>query len=89
MPENDVTVEAQWIANSYTLTIDLNGGSPSSSPQGGTPDGVYAYGTVIELMNPDPVRTNYTFAGWIRLDTNENVTASFIMPASDLTLQAQ
>ena len=50
------TLYAKWIADTYTLTLNPNGGSvtPSSKAQ--------AYGSTYTL--PTPIWTGYTFNGW-------------------------
>ena len=60
MPGNDVTLEALYTQDDYTISCDLNGGSylpgqknPLSYSIGDTP---------ITLVNP--IRDGYTFAGW-------------------------
>lgn len=57
-----VTYEAQWTPNTYTLTLDPNGGTLNGST------GVYTkyveYGERISLSSIKPVRTGYTFQGW-------------------------
>ena len=47
---------AQWTANSYTLTLNANGGTVSSTTQS------YTYGNTISL--PTPTKTGHTFTGW-------------------------
>lgn len=47
---------AQWTPNSYTLTLDANGGTVSSTTQS------YTYGNTISL--PTPTKTGHTFNGW-------------------------
>ena len=57
-----MTYEAQWTPNTYTLTLDPNGGTLNGST------GVYTkyveYGERISLSSIKPVRTGYTFQGW-------------------------
>ena len=48
---------AQWIAKTYSITFDANGGSVSTASKTVTYDSTY--GTL-----PTPTRTGYTFAGW-------------------------
>ena len=54
--ESDITLTARWIANTYTITFDANGGTVSPATQSVT------YGSEYTL--PTPTRTGYTFAGW-------------------------
>ena len=54
---SDLSLTASWTANSYTLTLDVNGGSGvDSSTQ------TIAYDSAYLL--PTPTRTGYTFNGW-------------------------
>ena len=57
---NDTTVYAGWIENSYTVTINPNGGTWNSSTnsQSFTQD----YNTTKTISNP--TRPGYTFNGW-------------------------
>lgn len=54
------TLYAQWIANTYTVTFDVNGGDALDSSLA-TKNVLYAseFGTL-----PIPTRTGYTFDGW-------------------------
>ena len=52
-----VTLYAQWKANSYTVMLDLNGGTDSITSMEVEYDNLY--GTL-----PSPNKTGYTFAGW-------------------------
>ena len=53
----NITMYAGWVANTYTVTFNANGGSVSTASKAVT----YAstYGTL-----PTPTRTGYTFNGW-------------------------
>ena len=74
MPAENITIKAQWKANSYTITFDTDGGSEISPI---TQD----YGS--EITAPDnPSKTGYTFVGWDK----EIPTA---MPAENITIKAQ
>jgi uncharacterized repeat protein (TIGR02543 family) len=86
MPGANVTLTAQWSVNSYTLTVNLDGGSGGS---GGSTSGTYAFGATISLMTTSPSKSGYSFVGWKRLDTGGTVSAPFTMPATNVTLQAQ
>ena len=57
MPDSDQSFTAQWTANTYTVTLDANGGSVNPSSAEVTYDG--AYGTL-----PDPLWQGHTFTGW-------------------------
>ena len=56
IPE-DHTLYAQWSTNSYLVTFDANGGSPSIS------NATLEYGSVYGEL-PTPTRPGYTFIGW-------------------------
>ena len=74
MPAENITIKAQWKANSYTITFDTDGGSEISSI---TQD----YGS--EITAPaNPSKTGYTFVGWDK----EIPTA---MLAENITIKAQ
>jgi len=53
----DVTLHAQWTANSLTVTYDSQGGSAISS-------GITTTGGSISASPGTPTRTGYTFNGW-------------------------
>ena len=74
MPAKDVTVEAQWTINQYTITFVDTGDVAYESI---TLDYNAAVGTI-----KDPVKTGYTFNGW-----DAEVPAN--MPANDVILTAQ
>ena len=57
MPDSNQSFAAQWTANTYTVTLDANGGSVNPSSAEVTYDGTY--GTL-----PTPFRQGYTFTGW-------------------------
>jgi uncharacterized repeat protein (TIGR02543 family) len=56
MPDENLTVTAQWKANQYTITFDSDGGTEISSI---TAD----FGTTIKKP-ADPTKIGYTFDGW-------------------------
>ena len=69
----------------YTLTVDLNGGS------GSTTGGTYAEGTVININAGS--RSNYRFDGWTSSNGDSFADASsasttFTMPAANTTITA-
>ena len=57
MPAENVTVTAQWSINSYTVSLDPNGGRVS--PDALSVTYLTAYGPL-----PTPVRSDYRFDGW-------------------------
>ena len=54
---SDITVYAQWTANTYNITYNLNGGTNNANNPS-----VYTYGSAATLG--DPTKTGYTFGGW-------------------------
>ena len=73
MPANNVTINATWKINQYTITFDTDGGSTVAPI---TQD----YAT--EVTAPaDPTKTGYTFAGW-----DKAIPAT--MPAENMTVKA-
>ena len=61
-PNGTVTLYAQWTANSYSVTLNLNGGKFVEGYQGVTS---YTYGTTTLLPDAEQVtRSGYRFEGW-------------------------
>ncbi len=71
MPSNNLTLYAKWTINTYTITFESNGGTPTASI-------TQAYGTAITAPE-DPTREGYTFNGW-------DIAIPETMPAEDLTI---
>ena len=77
MPAEDITLEALWEVNTYTLSFDSAGGSAVAAI-------TQAFGQ--PLVAPDlPVKEGHTFEGWY-VDSELYVFTT--MPAIDLTLVA-
>ena len=57
-PTSDITLYAQWTANTYTVSYDANGGSGAPSSQTKT------YNVTLTLSSTVPTRTGYTFNNW-------------------------
>ena len=74
VPAHDVTYNALWAVNQYTITFDTDGGSEIAPITQNYESAVTA--PVI------PTKTGYTFAGWDR-------EFPVIMPAENITLKAQ
>ena len=55
---SNVTLYAQWKANTYTITYNANGGSGAPSNQ------TKKHGENITLSSVKPTKTGYTFTGW-------------------------
>lgn len=73
MPEENLTLIAQWDANEYKITFD-NTGDTVIDPI------VQDYGTAITKPE-NPVKTGYTFVGW-------EPEIPDTMPAEDITINA-
>jgi len=73
-----VELKAKWVANSYTVTFDANGGTPVPAPQ------TVTYGEKAECPNP-PTKSGFTFGGW----TLNGIAYDFNAPVEgDITLVA-
>ena len=76
-----INLEAVWSINQYTVTFDINGGSPVTAI---TQD----YATTVSKPT-DPTKVGYTFAGWYS-DSNLSTAYTFTtMPAEDITIYAK
>ena len=73
------TYTANWAANTYTVTLDANGGTVSSAKLNATFD------TNVTL--PTPTRTGYTFSGWF--DGTKQYTTGTWKIDSNVTLVAK
>ncbi|ALZ77310.1 InlB B-repeat-containing protein [Rheinheimera sp. F8] len=74
MPNNDITVTAQWSINQYTVSFDSNGGSAITPITAN-------FGAALTAPAA-PSREGYTFTGW-------TPAFPTTMPSSNLTLTAQ
>ncbi|MBN1993012.1 MAG: InlB B-repeat-containing protein, partial [Anaerolineae bacterium] len=85
MPAQNLTLTAQWTADTYTVTFDANGGT---DPDPASKEVTYglAYGTLATTS-----RTGYTFAGWFTAASGgSEVTADTVVAtAADHTLYAR
>lgn len=77
-----VTLYAKWVANSYTVTFDANGGS-STTTKAETYNANYA-------LPSNPTRTGYDFAGWFTAASggSQVTTSTKVTTASNHTLYA-
>lgn len=82
MPRKNITLHANWLANDYTITFVVNGGSEIDSITA-------AYGS--SLVEPDaPTMTGATFLGWYsNLELTNAYTFPTNMPAQDQTVYAK
>ena len=60
MPAKDVTLKAQWKANIYNVTYDLDGGEWTEA----TNEFPYEYKATVEVVKTVPTREGYKFSGW-------------------------
>ncbi|TXG34449.1 LPXTG cell wall anchor domain-containing protein, partial [Listeria monocytogenes] len=81
MPARDITLYAQFSANSYQVTFDMDGTT--------TEETVAYQGLLTEPTAP--TKEGYTFTGWYDAKTGGNKWdfSTDTMPAHDLTLYAQ
>ena len=82
MPIGNITVYANWTKNTYTITLDENGGSPLSQK-------TFTYGFGDELDLPKPTLIGFNFVGWQATGTQVIYNNGNIMPSRDLILEAQ
>ena len=76
---SNLTFTAQWTADVYTISYDLNGGTGSSISNSTFTFG----GTAITLpLVGDHVRTNYTFGGWSITRNGSDIGATYSPNAS-------
>ena len=83
MPAKNVTLKAQWKANIYNVTYDLDGGEWTEA----TNEFPYEYKATVEVVKTVPTREGYKFSDW----RSEEVTIendAFTMPAKDVVLKA-
>ncbi len=80
---NNHTIYAYWTANTYKVTLELDGGSAEGTePFTATYDA--AYGPL-----PNPTREGYTFEGWYTEDNKLVNKESLVKVAKDHTLTAK
>ena len=57
-PYMDFDLQAQWTANTYTITLDVNGGT------GGLASVTVTYDAVLPTLTQLPTKANWTFTGY-------------------------
>lgn len=86
-PTANMTLYAQWQANSYAISFNPGGGSGSMSPA------TAAYGSTVTLPACAFTRSGYVFNVWeCTIDGEESYFEDqdrFVMPAQNLSLTAQ
>jgi uncharacterized repeat protein (TIGR02543 family) len=90
MPNNNVTLYAQWSATLYPLTYFGNGNTIGTAPAGGS----FIYQTAITVANAGTLaRTQYTFNAWNTVADGSGTPyaagSTLSMPASAVNLYAQ
>ena len=61
MPSENITIKAQWKANSYTITFDTDGGSKVESK-------TLSWNDKVLDGVAEPIRNGYSFIGWKYID---------------------
>ena len=81
MPKNNLTLNAVWSINSYTISFNSNGaGEVSSITQ--------AFGGVI-ILPTNISKTGYSFKGWYKDETLQDRFTSTTMPLNGASLYAK
>lgn len=75
----DQTLTANWIANTYSVSYDANGGGDAPNPQTKT------FAAVLKLSDVIPTRPGYTFFGWA---TNKDATEAEYLPGDEFNADA-
>ena len=76
---SDVTLYAVWLANSYTITYNANGGTGAPDPQTKT------HGVNLTLSSKAPTKNGYIFDGWA---TSSTATTAQYQPGGTYTANA-
>ena len=85
LPGSSLTLYAQWTADTYTVTLDANGGSVNAATLSFTTG-------ASPLTLPTPLRVGYVSIGWFSAVTGGTligVGGSNVAPSSSVTLYAQ
>ena len=75
MPDDGLTIYANWSINQYTITFDTDGGTAIAPI-------MQDYNTAITNKPADPTKPGYTFGGWDKAIPDN-------MPAEDVTITAK
>lgn len=73
------TMKAQWVANTYAVTYDANGGTGAPAAQSKT------HGVALALSSAVPTRSGFTFKGWA---TSASATVAAYQPGASYTANA-
>ena len=93
MPAANVILKAQWTANKYTVTYELDGGKINDQDSY-TDNSPYEKDDTVTVA-PNPTKEGYTFAGWTVTVDSETAAVptitegEFTMPAANVVLTAQ
>ncbi len=82
-PEGKVTLEAQWKANEYQVTLNLNGGILNGKEE--DIKITVTYGDLYGNKLPLPTRTGYNFAGWHTNDGKQVTNETKVGEILDVT----
>ncbi len=88
MPTHGITLYAQWTANDYTITFDIN----DVGATGTMPVQTITYGLSANLTDCSFTKTDWTFLGWATTPgggVSYSDGESYLMGTSNVTLYAQ
>ncbi len=77
----DITVTAKWTVNTYTVTLNTDGGELENSTVTAT------FGEAIGEL-PTPTKEGYTFAGWVDAEGNAVTAETVYTATADMELTA-
>jgi uncharacterized repeat protein (TIGR02543 family) len=80
-----ISLTAQWTANSYTLSYDLNRGTSGTTLSTTS----HAFGSNVSVTTAVPTRSGFTFSHWLSGSIQYDSSTPITMPAENLTLTAQ
>ena len=81
MPSENIVLYAKWLANSYTINFNSNGGSAVSAI-------TQAFGSSVSAPT-DPTRTGYEFLGWFINATSQESYQFTTIPSQNISLTAR